>query len=334
MKKNLAGLGPFFLATGIVVLGAVLGWISFMEWDSFRSRAEELLQRKQESVLALPGGVEKINQEISLQKKSREQLAKALETLLQPGTEAWGTGQAWATDPGQWKDRLIEANDRVRQETGFPGKNGRVVLPQEFYLGFENYRQKSPTAEEVPDLARQLSVSQRLLDHLLASRQVVSEPFPTPCVVGTWRVPGIDFGSAADIPSAEKKTTKDSVQLQKPRTHVRETYEITMECSPEILRDFLSRLIRDPWIFIPTQLKIENELASFPKRAEFEKTFSPSPGAALGGGESVVTPGKSPLLLVLAGKEKLRVFLRVDFAAWPPPAQPENAPPERGKAGS
>jgi len=178
VKKNLSQLLPVLIGLGLVLLGGVLGWISYSDWSALRLSAEELFQRKQGSVLALPGGMEKLNREISLLQNSRSQLAKELQDLTQPGYEAWAVGQPWASDPGQWKDRLIEANDQIRKESGMPGQSGKVVLPQEFYLGFEDYRQKSPSPNEVSDLARQLSVSQRLANHLLASRREAAEPFP------------------------------------------------------------------------------------------------------------------------------------------------------------
>jgi len=335
VKKILSQLLPFLIGLVLVLLGGVLGWVSYSDWSTLRLSAEELFQRKQQSSLALPGGMEKLNREISLLQKSRAQLAKELQDLIQPGYEAWGAGQPWVSGPGQWKDRLIEVNDQIRKESGMPGQSYKVVLPKEFYLGFEDYRQKSPSPSEVSDLARQLSISQRLANHLLASRREVSEPFPTPCVIQGWKVPGVSQPDSADAPGAEARIAKALTALQKTQSFLRETYEIKLECSPEILPDLLHRLTRDPWFFLPTQLVVENEQASFPKRAEFEKIFGKStPGVGEESADGAASSGKPPLLLVLAGKEKLRVSLTIDFAGWPPPPSTGSPPPGPSKEGS
>lgn len=335
VKKNLSQLMPVLVGLGLVLLGGVLGWLTYSDWSALRLSAEELFQRKQGSVLALPGGIEKLNREISALQNSRTQLAKELQDLTQSGSEAWGAGQPWASDPGQWKDRLIEANDQIRKEIGTSGQSGKVVLPPEFYLGFEDYRQKSPSPNEVSDLARQLSVSQRLANHLLASRREVSEPFPTPCVVQGWKVPGVSRSDSGDTRGAEARIAKDLAELQKSQTFLRETYEIKLECSPEILTDLLHRLTRDPWFLLPTQLVVENEQASFPKRAEFEKIFGkPAPGTGAVNPEDPASPSRPPLLLVLSGKEKLRVSLTIDFAGWPPPPPSGSPAAGDGKEGS
>ena len=324
VKKNLSQLMPVLVGLGLVLLGGVLGWVTYTDWSALRLSAEELFQRKQGSVLALPGGMEKLNREISALQNSRAQLAKELQDLTKSGSEAWGAGQPWASDPGQWKDRLIEANDQIRKESGTSGQSGKVVLPPEFYLGFEDYRQKSPSPNEVSDLARQLSVSQRLANHLLASRREVSEPFPTPCVVQGWKVPGVS-----------RSDSGETSESQKSPTFLRETYEIKLECSPEILTDLLHRLTRDSWFLLPTQLVVENEQASFPKRAEFQKIFGkPAPETGTVASEDPASVSRPPLLLVLAGKEKLRVSLTIDFAGWPPPPPSGSPAAGNGKEGS
>ena len=329
MRKNLAEATPLLIGLGLFLLGAGSVWMTFSGWSGARVAAEELLQRKQSSILALPEGMEKINHDITALQKASRQLKKELQVLTEPGEAAWGLGQPWSVDPGQWKDRLIEANDRIREESGAAGQSGRVILAPEFYLGFEEYRQKSPSPAQVPALARQLAVSQRLMDHLLACRREVAEPFPTPCVLKKWKVPGVAAETSGGTPASppEKSTAT-------PASFLRETYEINLECSPEILADLLRRLAGDPWILIPTNLVVENEQTSFPKRAEFEKLFK-NPAGVPGANEGQIIPSaKAPLLLVLAGKEKLRVSLTVDFAGWPP-ATPVAAPlPEPAKEGS
>jgi hypothetical protein len=78
-------------------------------------------------------------------------------------------------------------------------------------------------------------------------------------------------------------------------------------------------LTKDSWFFIPTNLSLENEKSTFPKRSELAGLFAPPQAAETATNEPVRGSSNSvapPLLLVLAGKEKLRVSLQVDFVGW------------------
>jgi hypothetical protein len=104
-----------------------------------------------------------------------------------------------------------------------------------------------------------------------------------------------------------------------------------MECSPEVFYGFVGRLSQDPWLFVVMDLSLENEQKEFLKRSEVAKKFegeksdstvetgSPTEEAR---GSANSQPAK-PLLLVLAGKERLRVVMKIDFMGWkiPPPGK-------------
>jgi hypothetical protein len=78
-------------------------------------------------------------------------------------------------------------------------------------------------------------------------------------------------------------------------------------------------------------LSLENEQKEVLKRSEvavkFEGDKSPSvaegASATAGAGGSANPQAVMPLLLVLAGKERLRVVMKVDFMGWkiPPPGK-------------
>ena len=144
MKKNLTQFLPVLIGLGLVLLGGVLGWVSYTDWSTLRLSAEELFQRKQGSVLALPGGMEKLNREISLLQKSHADLAKELQDLTQPGYEAWAVGQPWASDPGQWKDRLIEVTTRCERQAARRGRATRLFFPKIFTLDSRIIAKKAP----------------------------------------------------------------------------------------------------------------------------------------------------------------------------------------------
>jgi len=104
-----------------------------------------------------------------------------------------------------------------------------------------------------------------------------------------------------------------------------------MECSPEVFYGFVGRLSRDPWLFVVMDLSLENEKKEFLKRSEVAKEFEGEKSApAVEGGAptdgargSANSQAAAPLLRVLAGKERLRVMMKIDFMGWkiPPPGK-------------
>jgi hypothetical protein len=176
----------------------------------------------------------------------------------------------------------------------------------------EDFKQKSPSDDQVPKLAAQLSVSKRLVDLLFASKEKTREGYPTACVLLKIQGPmGQEGGVSEGGKSKGKPSEKSDI--------TRENYTLEFECSPEVLYAYLSALTKDSWFFIPTNLSLENEKSTFPKRSELVGLFAPPQAAETATNEPVRGSSNSvapPLLLVLAGKEKLRVYLQVDFVGW------------------
>jgi hypothetical protein len=271
-----------------------------------------------------------------------EELGETEEGLVQSWRqgyiEASGDGQGWSQDANQWKDQLIGANDRLRKRSGKKGDNSRVIFADDFYLGLQEFKQQNPPVVQVPALARQLSVSEKLVGLLMEAKKSAQEGYPTLCLLQSMEgptVPAVD-GSK---PGIEK--TKAGVQAGGV---LRESYTMQLECSPEVLYGFIQRLARDPWLFIVSDLNLENDLKEFPKRSEVAKKFAdagkPAEGAGVAAeGAGAATegvrggpnpPSRPPLLMVLAGKERLKVLLRVDFVGWKTAAPGKQ--PQRGKS--
>jgi len=271
-----------------------------------------------------------------------EELGKAEEGLVQSWRqgyiEASGDGQGWSQDANQWKDQLIGANDRLRKRSGKKGDNSRVILADDFYLGLQEYKQQNPPGAQVPALARQLSVSEKLVGLLMEAKKSAQEGYPTLCLLQSMEGPPLP---AADGSKTAIEKTKVGVQAG---GLLRESYLMQLECSPEVLYGFIQRLARDPWLFIVSDLNLENDLKEFPKRSEVAKKFAdaskPPEGAGVGaegagappegvrGGAN--PPSRPPLLMVLAGKERLKVLLRIDFVGWKTAAPGKQ--PEKGKS--
>jgi hypothetical protein len=242
--------------------------------------------------------------------------------------QASGEGQPWSQDTNQWKDRLIAANDRLRKRAGKKGDNSRVILADDFYLGLQEFKQQNPPATQVPALARQLSVSEKIVEILMDAKKSALEGYPTQCLLQTLVGPAMANGEGAKAANEKPKGPTEASGI------LREGYTLQLECSPEVLYGFMQRLAKDPWLFVVVDMNLENDLMDFPKRSEVAKKFVndkkgsesvPSVGEGAEGGSEVArgsanAVSRLPLLMVLAGKERLKVVIRVDFVGWKSPA--------------
>lgn len=336
----LAAAGGGFLL--VVVAAGYFGWCSLGE---VQGQAQALAERKVKpelaAVLTRPGGAGAARKEAGEIVKLEEEIAQGEEGLVGSWREGFaqasGVGQGWSQDPNQWKDRLIAAYDRLKKQSGKKGDNSRVILEDDFYLGLQDYKQQTPPAEKVPDLARQLSVAEKLVELLIDSKKMAKEAYPTQCVMQSIVGPGVSESDAAKMGSDKSKQGVNSA------SYLREGYTLQFECSPEVLYGFVQRVVADPWLFVIVNLKLENDMKEFPKRSEIARKFSEGKNAgdgSLGSKENVEsgvdgavgTGGASiqpPLLVVLAGKERLKVVVRIEFVGWRVPVA--GKPSEKGK---
>lgn len=336
-----AGGGGFLLLVGVA---GYFGWGSLGE---VQTQAQAVADRKVKpelaAILARPGGAGAARKEAEELKKLAGEISLGEEALVgswrEGLAEAEGTGQGWAQDPNQWKDRLIAANDVLKKQSGKKGDNSRVVLADDFYLGLQQYKQQNPPAEQVPDLARQLSVADKLVLLLLEAKKTAKEAYPTQCLLQSIVGPGSMSAEMTKGTGEKGKAGGNAVGI------LREGYTLQFECSPEVLYGFVQRVATDPWLFVVVDLALENDLKEFPKRSEVAKKFAG--GKQLGdGGEageagagnagggargSGVAPARPPLLLVLAGKERMKVAVRIDYVGWRAPAAEKRV--EKGKSG-
>jgi hypothetical protein len=331
---------------GFLILAAGAGWLGWGSLGETQNQAQSLSERRLKpelaAILSRTGGAGASRKEAGEIAKLAEELGKTEEGLVQSWRqgyiEASGDGQGWSQDANQWKDQLITANDRLRKRSGKKGDNNRVILADDFYLGLQEFKQQNPPAAQVPALARQLSVSEKLVGLLMEAKKSAQEGYPTLCLLQSIQGPNL---VSVDKFKAANEKTKAGAQAGGV---LRESYAMQLECSPEVLYGFIQRLVRDPWLFIVSDLNLENDLKDFPKRSEVAKKFAdlskPPEGAGVvadAGGTSpegvrggANPPARPPLLMVLAGKERLKVSLRVDFIGWKT-ATPVKQP-EKGKS--
>lgn len=312
------------LGGGLLLVAGGLAWLGLGALGEKQAEAQALAERMGNPALAAllsdPAGSARAGRETAelrkLEKELREKHGGSLEAWSKGTQEAAGEGQAWAKDPGAWKDRLIEVQSRLQKEA----LANKVKLGPDFYLGLEAFRQKSPTAEEVPALAMHLSVAERLVERLIEARGV-SEQYPTVCEFLSFSAPDLVTEKSPGA-GAGAVTTKAGTSSAGPE---RKRFRAEIRCSPEVLYDYVQRLTRDPWLLIITDLSVANERQTFPLRSEIAKKFTSSEGATGGSGTSEKKEKK--LLEILAGEESLSATLEVDFVAWKSPKEAKAVSP-------
>ena len=306
IKMLAAVLGFLLLAIGV-------GWFGLGHLSEKRAESEALGERMGNpglaALLADPSGVAKAGRESAeiqaLEKEFRIKEGAVMETWAKSTAEASGEGQEWSKDPGKWKDRLIEIQSQIQKQA----VTHRIRLGPDFYLGLEAFRQKSPTAAEVPALAVHLSVAARLVELFMQARKA-KEQYPTPCELISISGPGSTTDKSAEQPPpVPVKAGATPVGLD------RKKFRVVLRCSPEVLLDYVHLLSRDSWLLIITDLSLKNTKMDFPLRSEIAKQFDskslPADGAA-----SPPPAVRKKLLEILAGEESVTADLEVEFVAW------------------
>lgn len=309
-KHQLLSLG---ISIGLLLVAAVLGWSGLGSLGEKKAEAQSLADQMGNPALAAllsdPGGTGRATRDAEEIRKMDEALAKSggmAARWAQATLELAGAGQDWARDPGKWKDRLIAIQSQLQKDS----KDRGVTLSPDFYLGLEDFRQKSPSATEVPDLALHLSVAERVVRLLIQAREV-KEQWSTVCEFRTLVGPG------SKQENQENPTPVPLAQPGAPPVETkRNTFRLEIKSSPEVLYEFVRLLKEDPALLVITDLAVANAKQTFPARSEVAKKFSESPpGAETPGGKKEARR----LLEVLAGEESLNAALIVDFVAWRDP---------------
>ena len=306
----------------LVLVAGGVAWFGLGGLGEKQAEAQALTERMGNPALAAllndPAGAGRATRDAAELQKLQTELRDndaAARQWTQATQELAGEGKDWAKDPGKWKDRLIAVQSDLQREA----KAGRLGLAPDFYLGLDGFRQKSPTGEEVPELALHLSVAERLVRRFLEARQI-KEQYPTTCEFRNLAGPG----SAQEKGEQEKPAAPPGPGV-KPGGAVpeveRKTFRVEIRSSPEVLYEYVRLLTADPALFIVTDLRLTNEKQTFPLRSEIAKKFSEA-AAPAGGGAPADRKEKKKLLEILAGGESLMATLEIDFVAW---KQPEEA---------
>lgn len=317
LPREYLGIGFLLLIAGLV------GWLGLNRMGEIEAEMQVLAEKMGNPALAAlmgdPTGPERVIRETGEIRKLKEEVANleknTINGWVEAGREASGDGQDWAKDPGKWKDRLIETENRLQKEA----PQRKVTLGNDFYLGLEAYRQKSPAEQEVPALALDLSLAERLVKQLFDARQT-DEQYPTVCEFQSLSGPA----SVAAKTSETRPTPPGAQSGSLPKNQDRRAFRLQIRCSPEVLYEYVRRLTQDSWLFILTDLEVTNSKQNFPLRSEIFKSLKNGLGPDSSSPAKTERPKK--LLEILAGEESVSAVLFVDFVHWKNPTPAKTSP--------
>jgi hypothetical protein len=216
--------------------------------------------------------------------------------------------------PVQFQDKLRQLVD----ETTKAAQTAGMALPDNFYLGFEQYRAALPEDAATAGLDAELGAVRDLVDLLIKAhleRLISIKRAP---------LPHEQSASAAAAAAANAPTPK-AVSKQQAETVIRSPVQIEIEGLPNALRDALNAIAQAPRLYAISALIVKNGMDKVPERGQNEQVggagagTAPSPSASPAAGaapEASPAPaaekGAVPLRYIV-GVEKVSAIARIDL---------------------
>jgi hypothetical protein len=199
--------------------------------------------------------------------------------------------------PNEFQAQLRQATNALTEKAAA----ARVVLPENFHLGFDEYATSLPNSAAAPLLGRELKAIEILANGIVdahvdaltkLTRTPLAEenPAPTPTPVKT---------RASRAPAAAKTA---------PAVVTEEAVEINYTASPAAVRKVLNQLATAPTqLFVIRTLTVKNLADKGPKRGGTPEAV---PAAA---GTSPPPTAAAPNVNFIVGTEHLNVTARIDI---------------------
>jgi hypothetical protein len=225
--------------------------------------------------------------------------------------------------PLQFQDRLR----RVVDDVSTSAKKAGVGLPDNFYLGFEQYRGEPPDTAATPGLSAELDAIRDLIDILIkqhVENLTSIKRGPLPHEAG---------GSAPAEPSRPGRPNGPAAAASELVT--RNPVEIEFTALPSAFRESLNQITAAPRLYVVSALRVRNQVDKGPPRggepAGPGATVERPPAAPPAGGPGAPAvdqngvpvqplPDKGPPpLRYVVGLEKVIVAARIDLVKVAPP---------------
>jgi hypothetical protein len=225
--------------------------------------------------------------------------------------------------PLQFQDRLRRVVDDVIKSA----QQANVGLPENFYLGFEQYRGAPPDTAATPALSAELDAIRDLIDILIKQRvEKITAVKRAPLAHETG-------GAAATADAARLARTNGPHAASGTDLVTRNPVEIEFTSLPSAFRETLNRISSAPRLYVVAALRVRNEVDKGPSRSGEPAVTGPGdagrnapqppsgpPQLDQNGVPIQPLPEKTPPpLRYVVGLEKVSVAARIDLVRVAPP---------------
>lgn len=213
--------------------------------------------------------------------------------------------------PGNLTPQLFSDNLRkVVSAIEARAKENNVSLPENFYMGFNQYQTGLPTESATPFLQRKLNVLQAVMEKLIETK------------VGSINITRAQLAvenaqpAPPDKPDDKKTPEPSKVVLRTP-------LDLTLTGEQARVRQALNALLKSPQFLIVRALKVENSAKAAPAKggepsAEGSKAAATSDLDSLFGNSAAPGQTKKESLPVILGRESITATVRIELVDLSP----------------
>ena len=287
-------LGSFLVGFGLCTLAAL--YFLFSSKSSFNEASEQLnvtvteLNRLQ-GLNPFPNSANLVKMKGQTKEAAAalEKLKEDLKTRVLPETPM---------APNEFQARLRQVLAAITDKA----RANKVKLPENFFLGFDEYSAALPGNAEAPLLGQQLAQIELLLNILIDARVDALTAFR--------RVPASEQLRPAATPSGNRKP--GPTPTPGPKLVERASVELTVTSAPGSARRAINQIASAAQqFFIIRTLHVQNEKDKGPPRVQTAETApsatpiaAPSPGAK---------PAASPALNFIVGTERIETSANIEL---------------------
>jgi hypothetical protein len=288
-------LGAFFIALGIATLGASwFLWSAKSSFDEasnhFSENAAELSRLERLAPYPTEGNLRKMKTQAVEYAAALEKFKADLKSLVLPVTPI---------EPNQFQSQLRQAMASVSEKA----RANKVKLPDNFFLGFDEFASALPNTSAAPLLGQELAQVEVLLGVLIDARVDAITSFSrTP-------LPQEHGAAPASSPSPGRKPNADLA----PKLVERSVVETTFVASSSAARRALNQIASaDRQFFIVRTLHVLNEKEKGPPRENTAEANAAVPAAPITGGK----PAANPALNFIVGNEHVQTSARIEIVKF------------------
>lgn len=288
-------LGAFFVALGVATLGACwFLWSAKSSFDEasnhFSENASELSRLERLAPYPTEGNLRKMKTQAVEYAGALEKFKADLKNLVLP---------AAPMEPNQFQSQLRQAMASVSEKA----RANKVKLPDNFFLGFDEFASELPNTSAAPLLGQELAQVEVLLGILIDARVDAITSFSrTP-------LPEEHGAAPAPSPSPGRKPNVDPGSKLVERSVVETTFVASSSAARRALNQIANA---DRQFLIVRTLHVLNQKEKGPPRENTAETNAAAPAAPATGGK----PAANPALNFIVGNEHVQTSARIEIVKF------------------